>query len=392
MILQIFFWFIVFLILFSSLLYPAIIRLFVKDRNQEMLLYKPDDELPFLSIIIPVYNEEMIIVEKIRSLFYTLYPFNKFEVLVGSDASYDQTNRIMQVYAQNYRNFYFFNYKLRRGKSAVVNELSLHAKGDILIITDANVLFRLNTLFEIVKYFRDPGVGFVDASPLEYQNSSYGKGFSKRHILSDEISLYESRKRSFMIIPYGGCYAIRKKDFREIPRMNLSDDVFLNMSMLSKGYFSIRAESAEVEEEEPVNHTLQLEREIRLAKGMYQNTFAFLRLLWPVWRLKSLGFFSRMLIPALSPFLLVTVLILNFFLLTQSLYQVTFGIQIAFLFLAGIDVLFRLFKVHIVFLRFVSAEISKNLVIFLGFLSFLAGTDFGLWQPIRKKNVGQNKT
>ncbi len=268
----------------------------------------------------------------------------------------------------------------------------MHAKGEILIITDANVLFRLDTLFEIVKNFRDPSVGFVDASPLDYRHSLREKGWFKRHILSDEISLYESRKRGFMIIPYGGCYALRKKDFQEIPRMNLSDDVFLNMSMLSKGYDSIRAESAEVEEEEPLNPTLHLEREIRLAKGMYQNTFAFLRLLRPLWRLKSLAFLSRLVVPALSPFLLVSVLSLNFFLLTQTLYQVTFGIQIAFLFLAGIDVLFRLFKLHIVFLRFVSAEISKNLVIFLGFLSFLAGTDFGLWQPIRKKNVGENKT
>ena len=87
MILQILFWTSVFLIFHSYMLYPLILKFLSRNKKPNSEVYTPEDDLPMVSVIMSVHNEEMVIVEKIRSIYYTLYPQNKFEVLVGSDNS-----------------------------------------------------------------------------------------------------------------------------------------------------------------------------------------------------------------------------------------------------------------------------------------------------------------
>ena len=137
------------------MLYPLILKFLSRNKKPNSEVYTPEDDLPMVSVIMSVHNEEMVIVEKIRSIYYTLYPQNKFEVLVGSDNSTDGTNRICKVYSGNYNEFRFFEFKKRQGKPAVVNQLVEKAKGEILILTDAKVFFEIDTIYELVKNFKN---------------------------------------------------------------------------------------------------------------------------------------------------------------------------------------------------------------------------------------------
>ena len=97
-----------------------------------MPLYTGDDEnLPHVSILMAVHNEEDIIVEKIKSIFYTSYPINRIELIIGSDASDDSTDRICKIYTENYQQMRFFDFGIRRGKPEVINTLAEHATGEI---------------------------------------------------------------------------------------------------------------------------------------------------------------------------------------------------------------------------------------------------------------------
>ena len=92
---QIIFWFSLFLILYSYLLFPEILRLLARKRKEETKKYLPS-ELPFISVLIAAFNEEKVIGDKIKSVLDGNYPQKLMEILVGSDASTDHTNQILQ--------------------------------------------------------------------------------------------------------------------------------------------------------------------------------------------------------------------------------------------------------------------------------------------------------
>ena len=97
MIWAIVFWVSVFIILHSYLLFPLILKSLASKKKQNDILFTRDDDLPFISVIMAVHNEEKVITEKVRSIFNTDYPEEKFELLIGSDSSTDKTNDILRV-------------------------------------------------------------------------------------------------------------------------------------------------------------------------------------------------------------------------------------------------------------------------------------------------------
>ena len=54
------------------------------------------DELPFVSMIVPAYNEEKTIERTIRSLLNLDYPKNKLEIIVVNDESKDNTADVVK--------------------------------------------------------------------------------------------------------------------------------------------------------------------------------------------------------------------------------------------------------------------------------------------------------
>ena len=55
--------------------------------------------LPMVSVLIAAYNEQSCIGQRIENLLEQDYPPDKLEILVGSDASTDETDAVVQKYA-----------------------------------------------------------------------------------------------------------------------------------------------------------------------------------------------------------------------------------------------------------------------------------------------------
>ncbi len=133
------------------------------------------DELPELLICMSVFNEQKVIQQKLESIVNTSYPIDKLKVWIGSDNSTDQTNEIILDYALKYPMIKLFSYAERNGKSGVLNKLHQHILSEyslaelqelVLVLTDANVFFERDTLFELAKHFKNPSVAQVGANIL----------------------------------------------------------------------------------------------------------------------------------------------------------------------------------------------------------------------------------
>jgi glycosyltransferase involved in cell wall biosynthesis len=78
------------------LVYPGILKLLSPLFKKHDFVYHANEDLPRVTIIMSVFNEEKVIGEKLESLFKTSYPIDKFSVIIGSDASNDNTDNIIR--------------------------------------------------------------------------------------------------------------------------------------------------------------------------------------------------------------------------------------------------------------------------------------------------------
>ncbi len=169
--LKIIFFSCLFLILHSYLFYPFTLLLIDKIRkkaNPSKLL--TEEELPFISTITSVYNEDKIIHDKIKSLTESDYPREKLKIYVGSDASSDRSDQILAELQKNIPLIQFVKFEKRRGKTSVINDLmqcaAEHKKVDqdhVFVFTDANVILRKDTLRRLAEKFTSPEIGLVDS-------------------------------------------------------------------------------------------------------------------------------------------------------------------------------------------------------------------------------------
>jgi len=356
-------------------------------KKENIMIYHPKEEFPFISIIMSVYNEEAVIKRKMESIYYTCYPLKKFEVLIGSDASSDNTNLICRIYAENYDNIKFFTFNKRRGKPSVINNLIEHAGGEIVVITDANVMFEYTTLFELIKHFRNESIGLVDSHIKNVGIRKQGISIQENLYISREVKIkhYESLSWGCMMGPFGGCYAVRKELYEPVPPNFLVDDFYINMKVLSKNKKAINTLEAIVREDVSDDLREEFRRKIRIAAGNFQNLFAFRGLLGFPFTTVAFTLVSHKILRWLGPLFIITAIVTSLMLLNREFFKIVVLAEVLLIIIPLIDYLLKKLKIHVVFLRFITHFLSMNLALLLGLVKFAGGINTNIWQPTRRK-------
>jgi cellulose synthase/poly-beta-1,6-N-acetylglucosamine synthase-like glycosyltransferase len=115
--------------------------------------YKPE-----VSVLIPAYNEESVIVDTVRAALASNYP--KLEVLVVDDGSTDHTAALVnEKFKGNPRVRLLL--QSNRGKPGALNHALAEATGEIVISIDADTIVDPNAIPRLVRHFADPKVGAV---------------------------------------------------------------------------------------------------------------------------------------------------------------------------------------------------------------------------------------
>jgi cellulose synthase/poly-beta-1,6-N-acetylglucosamine synthase-like glycosyltransferase len=346
-----------------------------------------DVEKPMVSILLAAFNEEAVIEEKIRSVFRTSYPAGRFELVIGSDHSTDRTAKIIDRLSGEFSGLRFYNYIERQGKPNVINKLAKEAQGEILILTDANVMFDENTLCRIIDPFIDPIIGLVDTQMINIGMKREGISYQEKAYISREVQIkyLESRLWGAMMGPFGGCFAIRAHLFETVPENFLVDDFFLNMKVLESGYQAVNNPGARVYEDVSNDLSIEFKRKIRIATGNFQNLKRFRKLLSPAKPAVSFCFLSHKVIRWLGPVFLLLALLTLIFLAFFSLYYL--GLLIVYLvvlIVPALDYLLKKLNLHFKFLRFITHFLGMNLALSIGMVRYLKGVKTNVWQPTKR--------
>ena len=376
------FWISFFVIVYVYILYPVLIyflSLFYKKPVKIKYLY------PRVSVILPVYNEDEHIEEKLNSLLRINYPEARYEILVGSDGSTDRTKEIVEtalgrqakLVLQRIR---FFEFKERKGKCAMVNFLVSLATGEILVFTRCRQEWDVNALEEIVRNFSDKRVGAVSGALCfkKPENNKARGGLQVYWKYEKFIRKSESRMGS-MLGASGALYAIRKELYPGLPNNLILDDVYIPLKIVEKGYRALFDKKSKVYDMGQDNPGEEYWRKTRTLAGNFQLLIYLRELFNPLRGKISWQFFSHKFLRLIAPYLLIAMLVSNYFLINSFTYRVFFALQVVFYALALMGAVWR----HKNFLLDVPHMfVVMNTAAVVGLVRFLARKQGVRWEKV----------
>jgi cellulose synthase/poly-beta-1,6-N-acetylglucosamine synthase-like glycosyltransferase len=226
----------IFISLFSAFYFFI---LFFGNNNQNPPLID-DANKPFVTILVPAYNEEDCLEKTVLSLLNLEYPKDKFEVIILNDGSIDKTPQIADKLVEANSQFNLSVIHLKNGgKGKALNIGISKAKGEFVGCLDADSFVEPQSLRELVRYFADPKVMSVTPAMKVYnpqntlqrvQQIEYMMGIFLRKVFAYADAIH--------VTP--GPFSFFRKSFFEkyggYDEGNMTEDIEVALRIQSKGY------------------------------------------------------------------------------------------------------------------------------------------------------------
>lgn len=190
---------------------------------------------PRLSLIIPAYNEAEVIAQRLRNDLLADYPRDALEMIVVSDGSTDETDRIVEGFSDD---GVILLRVPRLGKNSALEAAVARSTGDILVFSDANIFCDHQAYRMLAANFADDSVGGV-AGNVSYrirpgsESSSQGESLYWRY--DTWLKELESATGS-IVSAHGALHAIRRELYRPIEVPSAVDDFAISTAVVEQGH------------------------------------------------------------------------------------------------------------------------------------------------------------
>lgn len=128
-----------------------------------------------VSVLIAARNEERNIANTIEAILAQNYPQELFELIVVDDHSTDRTSDIIASFSTRGVKLIQLNEseKLNSYKKKAISEAIGHAKGELIVATDADCLMGRNWLLSIVNLYEQGNYKLISSPVVYHQEKSY---------------------------------------------------------------------------------------------------------------------------------------------------------------------------------------------------------------------------
>jgi cellulose synthase/poly-beta-1,6-N-acetylglucosamine synthase-like glycosyltransferase len=172
--------------------------------------------IPFVTVIIPTYNERPHIVECLQSLIQSDYPADHFEVLVLDGGSDDGTRSVVLELARESDPIRLLD-NPRRVAAAALNIGVHNARGDVIIILSAHSSVASDFLTQNVLYLSKTGAACVGGPIRSISDSFLGRtislAMSSPFGVGNALFRYSGKEQYVDTVAFG---AYRRQVFDEI--------------------------------------------------------------------------------------------------------------------------------------------------------------------------------
>ena len=270
------FWIAFFFIFYLYFGYPVLISFVSKLKHPESYSNLFDDDLPTVTLLVAAYNEEVVIETKIKNSLLLIYPPDKLEIIIVDDCSEDKTAEIIDQYASD--RIHIYHQPERHGKVSAINCGVSFAKGEIILSTDANIDLDANALKALIPPFQNSKVAVVTGARI-VRKQEKGLAFTEGSYWKYESFIKKSESRFGSCTATGDIVAFRKRLYQPLPEYIITDDLYLSLVMVGKGYQVKYAPSAKAYEYVSPSAADEMQRRKRIVSGRYQSLKETFRIL-----------------------------------------------------------------------------------------------------------------
>jgi cellulose synthase/poly-beta-1,6-N-acetylglucosamine synthase-like glycosyltransferase len=337
---------------------------------------------PFLSILIAAYNEEAGIKKKIEQTLSLDYSGDRMEILVLSDGSTDRTDEIVRSFADP--RIRLLHVSGRKGKTNAQNEGVLHARGEVLIFSDATTVYHQQALRYLACNYADPGVGAVSGRYQYFDpQGSSPTGLGTMAFWNYENFIKKMQSVTRTISGCCGCiYSVRRAVYTPLAAEVISDLV-QPLHVIRKGYRVVFEDRALAYEETTQSTSEEFSMRVRVVTRGMRGLLSVPALLTP-WKFCWVSFqlWSHKISRWLVPFFLLILFGSNLLLWQSPYYRMFLAMQAVFYALTLLSVwvpVQRLWKPLGIPLYFC----TLNAAALFSVIEVLRGKKYVVWQTVR---------
>jgi cellulose synthase/poly-beta-1,6-N-acetylglucosamine synthase-like glycosyltransferase len=253
-----------------------------REKYHPVKYYKPR-----VSVIIPAYNEEVGLLNTVKTVLKSDY--KNMEVIVVNDGSTDQSHQNTINFMKNFDKKELqgvslkYYYKENGGKGKALNYGIMKARGDIVITIDADCIITPTTVSNFVKPFADPKVNAVVGN-VKIGNTSTVVGTVQ--FLEFLNSFYAKNAESVLGTIYiigGAAAALRRSTFSTIGlynHKNITEDIDISVRICDAGLKVVYAEDAVVYTEGASDVAGLAKQRLRWKIGWFQTLYVHRHILF----------------------------------------------------------------------------------------------------------------
>lgn len=379
-----------FLVCYHHVAYPILLAWYSKNTPNHSVEsasrgYKPDNQdkqCLSVTILVPAYNEQLWIAEKIRNLACLDYPRDKFKVIIVCDGCTDKTVEIAEQTIQEAicsdTHFEIRAFECNLGKIAILNQHIASIDTDIAALSDVSALISVDALWIANQHFHNPKVGVVNGHYQLFATDNEGENRYWQY--QSQVKMHESKLGS-TLGAHGAFYLFRTALFEPMDSNTINDDFIIPMQIVRRGYLATHEPRIMALEMEATNTASDYQRRLRISAGNMQQAILLFDMFLPKYRGVAFAFFSGKGLRLLTPYLLLVCLFTSALLANYPLFTLALISQLAIYALALLRHHFpNVFRHKICTLvHYIVAGHWANLI---GGLRYLLGLESGKWSRV----------
>jgi len=268
------------------------------------------DTAPYITVVIPAYNEGPMVAKAIDSVATADYPRDRIEIIAIDDGSRDDTWHHIQRAVARYPDLVTaIHFGSNRGKRAALEAGFRRARGEVIVTIDSDSVINHEALLALVGPFRDPRVGAV-AGKVAVHNRDDGlipRMLHVRFVLSfDFLRAAQSVFRTVYCTP-GAFSAYRTAVVQKVldrwtgqtflgTKCDIGEDRSLTNFMLEQGYDTVYQRSAVVHTIVPTTYLQLCRMFLRWDRSFMREELRFAKIVWHrPWRWRLIALFDTMI-------------------------------------------------------------------------------------------------
>lgn len=313
--------------------YSMVVCVYIISRFALSYLYSPetdidtpDDYEPTIAFGVPSKNEEANIRETILRIAASDYPVDKFEIIAVNDGSDDNTLEEMlaaqEIAERRGVRVRVIDWAENRGKRHGMAECVRSSDSEVIVFIDSDSFVEKDTARKLSRYFYDKKIAAVTGHTYvtNADENILTKMQSVRYFVAFKANKSAEAIFGAVTCCSGCCSAYRRKHVLEVlePWFNqkflgvtctYGDDRSLTNFLLHKGYQTVFAPDAIAHTIVPADLRTFMRQQLRWKKSWVKESFKAASFIWKKNPIMSLSFYASLILPFLTPLVVIRALI-----------------------------------------------------------------------------------